>query len=254
LTHTSGMAEATREQYQTAHSLADVIPFYAAKPVEFEPGTKWQYCQSGMNSLGRIVEVVSGESFPTFLQKRLFKPLHMKDTTFYPSARQLRRLAMTYQRTSTGLEEDPLQLAGRPLADHGRYPAANGGLFSTAADYAQFCMMLLNQGTLDGKRYLTPQSIGLMTRLQTGELKTGFTEGNGWGLGCCVVRQPQGITAMMSAGTFGHGGALGTQAWVDPVKQVIYVLMYQRSNFPLNADASEVRQAFQTAAAKALGF
>lgn len=254
LTHTSGMAEATREQYRTAHSLAEVIPFYAGKPVEFEPGTKWQYCQSGLNSLGRIVEVVSGESFPTFLQKRLFKPLHMKDTTFYPSARQLRRLAMTYQHTANGLEEDPLQLGGRPLADRGRYPAANGGLFSTAADYARFCRMILNQGTLDGKRYLTPQSVRLMTCLQTGEFKTGFTEGNGWGLGWCVVRQPQGITAMLSAGTFGHGGALGTQAWIDPVRQVIYILMYQRSNFPINSDAFEVRQAFQTAAAKALGF
>ena len=92
-----------------------------------------------------------------------------------------------------------------------------------------------------------------MTSIQTGDLKTGFTDGNGWGLGWCVVRQPQGITAMLSAGTCGHGGAYGTQAWIDPVKQVIYVLMVQRSNFP-NSDASEVRRAFQSAAAGALGF
>jgi CubicO group peptidase (beta-lactamase class C family) len=72
-------------------------------------------------------------------------------------------------------------------------------------------------------------------------------------LGWCVVQQPQGITAMLSAGTCGHGGAYGTQAWIDPVKQVIYVLMVQRSNFA-NADDSEVRRAFQAAAARTLGF
>jgi len=90
-----------------------------------------------------------------------------------------------------------------------------------------------------------------MTSIQTGDLKTGFTDGNGWGLGWCVVRQPQGITAMLSAGTCGHGGAFGTQAWIDPVKQAIYILMVQRSNY-FNADASEIRGAFQAAAASAL--
>ena len=248
LTHTSGMPEATGEQYKTAHSLADVIPFYAGKPLQFAPGSKWQYCQSGINSLGRIVEIVSGQSFPAFLQKRLFDPLGMKDTTFYLSSEQLPRLAKTYRRTNETLEEVPIGFLNvHPPTDHNRYPAPNGGLFSTASDYATFCRMILNQGTLDGKRYLKPESVKLMTSIQTGDLKTGFTDGNGWGLGWCVVRQPQGITAMLSAGTFGHGGAYGTQAWIDPVKQVIYVLMVQRSNFP-NSDASEVRGAFQAAA------
>ena len=85
-----------------------MIPFYAGKPLQFEPGTKWQYCQSGINSLGRIVEIVSGQSFPAFLQQRLFDPLGMKDTTFYLSAEQFARLAKTYRRTETTLEEDPL--------------------------------------------------------------------------------------------------------------------------------------------------
>ena len=254
LTHTSGMPEVTGEQYKTAHSLADVIPFYVGKPLQFEPGSKWQYCQSGINSLGRIVEIVSGQSFPAFLQKRLFDPLGMKDTTFYLSSEQLPRLAKTYRRANETLEEVPIGfLNGHQPTDHDRYPAPNGGLFSTAPDYAKFCRMILNQGTLDGRRYLKPESVKLMTSIQTGDLKTGFTDGNGWGLGWCVVRQPQGITAMLSAGSFGHGGAYGTQAWIDPVKQVIYVLMVQRSNFP-NSDASEVRRAFQTAAAHALGF
>jgi CubicO group peptidase (beta-lactamase class C family) len=244
LTHTSGMPEATTGQRKTAHSLADMIPFYGGKPLEFEPGTKWQYCQSGIISLGRIVEIVSGQSFPAFLQKRLFDPLSMKDTTFYLSSEQYSRLAKTYRRTKATLEEVPFDLNGHLPTDHDGYPAPNGGLFPSAPDYATFCRMILNQGALDGKQYLRPESVKLMTTLQTGDLKTGFTPGNGWGLGWCVVRQPQGITAMLSPGTFGHGGAYGTQAWIDPVRQVVYVLMYQRSNFPTNADDTEVRRAF----------
>ena len=79
--------------------------------------------------------------------------------------------------------------------------------------------MILHGGELDGKRYVKPESVKLMTSLQTGDLKTGFTPGNGWGLGWCVVREPQGVTAMLSPGTFGHGGAYGTQAWIDPGKR-----------------------------------
>ena len=242
LTHTSGMAEATPQESKAARKLADLIPCYAEKPLKFEPGSKWQYCQSGINSLGRIVEVVSGQSFPEFLQKRLFDPLGMKETTFYPTQDQVARLARSYKATDGKLEEATIFLLnGQDPKSRDRCPAANGGLFSTASDYGRFCRMILNQGSLDGKRYLKPESAKSMTTIQTGDLKTGFTEGNGWGLGWCVVRKPQGVTAMLSPGTFGHGGAYGTQAWIDPVKQVIYVLMVQRSNFP-NSDASEVRR------------
>jgi len=108
--------------------------------------------------------------------------------------------------------------------------------------------MILNHGTLQGKRYLKPESVALMTSVQTGDLVTGFTPGNGWGLGWGVVCKPQGMTEALSAGTFGHGGMFGTQAWIDPKKKRIYILMVQRTNF-VNADATEVRQAFQKAAA-----
>ena len=254
LTHTSGMGEATPQESRAARTLADLIPRYAERPLQFEPGTKWQYCQSGINSLGRIVEVVSGQSFPEFLQRRLFDPLAMKDTTFYPTREQMARLAKSYQAADGKLAETTIFiLDGHDPAARDRYPAANGGLFSTARDYGRFCRMLLNQGTLGGRRYLKPESVKLMSTIQTGDLKTGFTEGNGWGLGCCVVRKPQGATAVLSPGTFGHGGAYGTQAWIDPARQAIYVLMVQRSNFP-NADASDVRRAFQeTAAATVTG-
>ena len=110
--------------------------------------------------------------------------------------------------------------------------------------------MVLRGGELDGKRYLKPESVKQMTTIETGELKTGFTPDNGWGLGWCVVRESQGITAMLSPGTFGHGGAYGTQAWIDPVKKRIYLLMVQRANFA-NSDASEVRMGFQQAASAA---
>lgn len=250
LTHTAGMGEATGEQSKKAETLADLIPAYAAQPVKFEPGTKWEYSQSGISTLGRIVEVVSGKPFQDFVQERLFGPLGMKDTTFYLSDDQIKRLAKSYKRTGDALEEAPIFiLDGHSPNSRQRYPAANGGLFSTAPDYARFCQMILNHGTLDGRQYLKPETVKQMTSLQTPEsIKTGFTEGNGWGFGWCVVRNPQGVSEKLSPGSFGHGGAYGTQAWIDPAKGVAFILMTQRANFP-NADASDVRKAFQEAAA-----
>jgi len=250
LTHTSGMGEASPAQSLAAKTLADLVPAYL-QPLKFEPGTKWQYCQSGINSLGRIIEVVSGKSLPDFFQERLLTPLGMKDTSFYPNSAQLARLAKSYKLVNGKPEEAALNLIA-DLARPERFPAANGGLFSTARDYARFCQMLLNRGVLDGRRYLSPEAVAQMSAIQTGDIHTGFTEGNGWGLGCCVVRQPQDVSAMLSPGTFGHGGAYGTQAWIDPVKRRIYILMVQRTNFPGGSDASEVRRAFQAAAVGAL--
>jgi CubicO group peptidase (beta-lactamase class C family) len=253
LMHTSGMAEISSEQAQACKTLKDVIPLYAAKPVNFKPGTKWVYCQSSINTAARVVEVVSGKSFPEFLEERLFGPLGMKDTTFYLSDEQHGRLATSYRRTNDGeLEKaENFILLGKNPTSRDRFPAANGGLFSTAADYAKFCRMILNRGELDGRRYLKAESVAKMTTVQTGDLKTGFTEGNGWGLAWCVIRKPQGPTEVLSPGSFGHGGAYGTQAWIDPVKERIYLLMVQRANYP-NSDASDLRREFQKAAAAAL--
>jgi CubicO group peptidase (beta-lactamase class C family) len=253
LTHTSGMvSEAPNDQRVKARTLADLMPIYAHSPMRFEPGTKWEYCQSGINSLGRVVEVVSGKSLPDFCQERIFGPLGMKDTTWYPTEEQAARLATGYRRADGKLVEAPFKFVGdRPVTSHDHYPAANGGLFSTAADYGRFYRMLLNDGSLDGKEYLRPQTVAQMRSIQTGNLKTGFTPGDAWGLGVCLVREPQGVTAMLSPGTFGHGGAWGTQAWIDPAKGVAYVLMVQRADFK-NSDASPVRLAFQQAAAGAI--
>src|SRR5260221_9607143 len=91
LTHTSGMGEATDEEAKAARSLSDLVPAFASKPLAFEPGSQWKYCQSGILTLGRIVEIVSGEPFEVFLRKRIFDPLGMKDTTFYLSQAQMPR-------------------------------------------------------------------------------------------------------------------------------------------------------------------
>lgn len=256
LTHTSGLGEATQAESNAAKTLADLVPAYAAKPMQFEPGSKWSYCQSGINSLGRIIEVASGQSLPDFFQKRLFEPLGMSDTTFYPTRNQLGRLAKSYRRAGEQLEAAPTpMLRASDPTTHDRYPAANGGLFSTAPDYAKFCRMILNGGSLDGKQYLKPESVKLMTTIQTGDIVTGFTPGNGWGLGWCVVREPQNVTAALSPGTHGHGGAYGTQAWIDPRRGLVYVLMIQRSNFGNQggSDGSDVRKVFQDTAAAAFG-
>ncbi len=232
LTHTSGMDNADAESHD-ARNLAELVPAYVKKATHFEPGSKWEYCQSAINTLGRIIEVVSGERYDQFVQDRVLGPLGMKDTTFYPTREQLPRIAKSYKYMGGTLEESPISfLQGKDPTSHDRAPRPNGGLFSTAADYGRFCQMLLNGGAFEGKTYLKPETFKLMTTIQTGDIHTGFTEGNGWGLGVCVVRQPQGITAMLSPGTFGHGGAYGTQAWIDPVKGVAYVLMVQRTTSP----------------------
>jgi CubicO group peptidase (beta-lactamase class C family) len=246
LTHSSGLAESTNDEKKVAKSLADLVPGFSSRPLQFAPGTRWAYCQSGINTLGRIVEVVSGKSFPTFVQERLFTPLGMVDTTFYPDPTQVARLATTYKREGDALIPAKLPWDFDPT-NIGHYPAPNGGLFSTASDYGRFCRMLLNDGALDGRTYLSKAAVTQLRTVASGDLKTGFTDGNGWGLGVCVVRQPQGVSAALSAGSYGHGGAFGTQAWIDPVKGVAYVLMVSRANFP-NSDASDVRKAFQEAA------
>jgi CubicO group peptidase (beta-lactamase class C family) len=258
-THTSGLGEAGPAGQQ-AKTLADLVPLWLAAPMQYEPGTQWQYTQSGINALSRIVEVVSGMTFDAFVQTRLFDPLGMVSTTFYPTADQRARLATAYAKNKeTGVLE-PVP----PRADYGprdRPPQGNGGLYSTAPDYARFCRMLLNGGTLDGRRYLSADAMRLLTTPQSGDRPTGFfqteTYGNrgvnyGWGITTSILRTPHdGVAAMLSPGTYGHGGAWGTQAWIDPVKGLAYILMVQRSGFP-NSDASGVRQAFQEAAAQAL--
>ena len=240
LTHTSGMGESTTEEWAAARTLADMAPIYAKKSLGFTPGSQWRYCQSGINMLGRVVEIVSGMAIDQFFAARIFKPLGMKDTTFYLNEKQMGRWVRPARRDGEKLVEAPIGfLLGKAPTARDRIPAPNGGLFSTGPDYARFARMMLRGGELDGKRFLSAESFALMTSVQTGSLKAGFIPGYGWGLGVGVSK----------AGMFGHGGAYGTQAWIEPQSGVALVLMVQRVNFR-NSDDSPVWRAFQTAVLK----
>ena len=121
-----------------------------------------------------------------------------------------------------------------------------GGLYSTAGDVTLFYQMMLNGGVTNGKRILKKETVALMTHTQTGNIKTGFVDGMSWGLGFQVVKEPRGVTEMLSAGTYGHGGAYATQSWGDPKRGLVQVMMIQRAGFR-NGDNSPVRKGFQEA-------
>jgi CubicO group peptidase (beta-lactamase class C family) len=260
LTHTSALGDISDADALQAHTLAELIPLYLAKPMQFEPGTKWKFCQSGMNTAARVVEIVSGIAYDSFVQQRILDPLGMTNTTFRRTGEFAARLVTAYSKNPTNSQLEAVP----PRPDVGgadRPPFGNMGLYSTGPDYARFCQMLLGGGVLDGKRFLSAESIKLMTTLQTGDLPAGFFQSPGtgshgtnygWGLGTCILRTPhEGAAAMLSPGTFGHGGGWGTQAWIDPVRGAAYILMVQRSNFG-NSDNTALRRTFQQAAVEAM--
>ena len=250
LSHTSGLQDLTNEENAATTTLAELTALVSKKPLKFEPGSKWVYCQTGINTAARVIEVVSGKSYEDYLRENLFVPLGMNDTAFNLTEAQVKRLATSYATTKDGFQPQPVKIFyGKGPTSTDRFPSAAGGLFSTAADYGLFARMILNGGELDGKRYLSPESIAEMTRSHTGDLAAGFVPGSNYGLGWIRVAEPIGVTAPLSAGTFGHGGAYGTQAWIDPVKGRFMVMMVQRTNFN-NGDASGTRRQFQEAAAK----
>ena len=240
LTHTAGLAGSSG--LNGDRTLAQEVDALAAKPLQSAPGSRWQY-SSGLTVAGRIVEVVSGVPFEQYLQEQICRPLGMNDTAFVLTAEQSGRLAVTYRPGAEGR----LQPVEIPDPTQVRMPNPSGGLYSTVDDMAKFFQAVLRErqgagGNVVGSAELVRQ----MLTPQTGDLVTGFTPGNAWGLGWCVVRQPQGVTRLLSPGTFGHGGAWGTQAWVDPVRGLVLLLMIQRTEFG-NSDASEVRDAFNEA-------
>lgn len=243
ITHTSGL----HGEQKVEGSLAEHMDVLVERGLAFEPGTKWQY-SPGLNVCGRIIEVVSGKLYHVFLQERVFDPLGMTETTFFPTKKQQARLAVLYQ---PGEKEGTLAVGESWLTDFSKDRVANpsGGLISTAENMGRFYQMILAGGVWNGERLVSEESVKQMTTIQTGELATGFTPGNGWGLGWCVVREPQGITESLHEGTYGHGGAFGTQGWVDPVTKTIYVLMIQRTKFG-NSDGSELRKRFHDAVAE----
>lgn len=252
LTHTSGLADLPMPHEGTP--LSEMVAGSSRLPLKYEPGTEWRYTNANSNALGRIIEVVSKMPYEQFLQERLLTPLGMKDTTFYPTEEQAKRVATSYTISkSTGkLEATQSVFINGPLTSRKRTVMPAGGLYSTVDDIRRFSQMLLNGGELDGRRYLKPETVAEMTKTQTGDLKTGFTEGLSFGLHLGVIKTPTGVTGMLSPGTFGHGGAYGTAMWIDPQRKLIVLLMIQRAGLVPNGDGCELRKDYQTAVVKAL--
>ncbi len=251
LTHTSGIGDVPAPRFNC--TLAELAMAYSQQPLRFPPGSKWQYSNPGINTLGRIVEVVSGKTYGEFMQERIFTPLGMKDTTFHPTVAQVKRIAKAYKPGAggKGLEETTVYFIQGNISDKTRTAFPAGGLFSTAEDVLKFYQMLLNGGEWNGKRLLTAAALKQATSTQTGDIKTGFVDGMSFGFGFAVVKEPQGVTGMLSQGTYGHGGAYATQSWADPEKNLIVILMLQRAGLP-NGDASDMRKVFQEAAVGAV--
>jgi CubicO group peptidase (beta-lactamase class C family) len=238
LSHTSGIPFSSAIETPTLDGLPlrEAVRSYALTPLLFEPGSKYQYSNGGINTAGRIIEVVSGMPYETFLDKRLFEPLGMKDTTFWPSEEQVARLARSYRPNTdkTDLVETPIGQLKYPLSDRKRQPMPAGGLFSTAEDVGRFCQMILNGGTFQGKRYLSEAAVREMTSKQTGDaLKENY--GLGWSTGA----------------TFGHGGAHATNMTIDPKRGLITVFMVQHAGFP--GDGGQSLGAFRKAAEELYG-
>jgi len=251
LTHTSGLGE---YRVTDPHwTLAAMIKVLAREPLRFQPGTRWSYSTAGMDTLGRVVEVVSGMPYDKFIQTRLFDPLGMKDTTFWISPAQKKRFVQPIISKSGKLQPTPIDyMYGGAVTDYQRPPLGGAGLFSTAEDVTKFYQMMLNHGTFNRHQILKPETIAEMTRKQTGDLKA--RAGMPWGLGFCVVEDPAQMASnkTLSPGTFGHGGAFGTQSWADPTRGIIYVLMISRDKLQPTPDDSAMRRAYQQAVAGAL--
>jgi CubicO group peptidase (beta-lactamase class C family) len=244
MTHTSGLESGgagTREGARIAprnstDNLAGYIPKLGVVPLDFQPGTEWRYSAlAGIDTLGRVVEVVSGMTFDQFLKQRIFDPLGMKDTAFYPTEDRMSRVVTLYSAGPAGLQrtETPSWLATRTLF------SGAGGLWSTGEDYMQFAQMLVNGGELNGKRLLSPRTVDLMASNHVGDLFTHAALGRpGMGFGLTVEVVTDGIQAnrRTSNGSFGWDGAFGTHFWVDRKEQLVGLLMIQEPVGALSRD------------------
>lgn len=215
--------------------LAETVDLYASLPLQFEPGTEWNYSVAS-NVLGRLVEVVSGQPLDTFLTSRVFGPLGMPDTGFEVTDEQAERLAELYGETDDGgLEPIPgLPLRGRP-----RLLSGSGGLVSTAYDVHRFAELLRRRGELDGVRLLRPSTVDLMTRNHLpggadlralGSRPAHDQPGNdgvGFGLGVSVVTDPDRTRSPSGLGTYGWSGVATTTFWVDPGRGLTVQFMTQ---------------------------
>ena len=242
LRHTSGLTyqwnETLGQRYLDANvasgllqydgTIGDSVKRLASVPLLFNPGDRFEYSLS-VDVLGRLVEVVSGMPFDEFLRTRIFAPLDMKDTCFYVSAEQLPRLATAYTYyDGKGLGRFPdapivegtmVYSADYPYNGPRKLFSGGAGLCSTARDYARFCQMILNGGSLNNVRILGRKTVELMTHDQLG--KIGPEMGFGLGFGVSGVKAP--LDDLGSPGEFGWGGFYYTKFNIDPREDMIVI-------------------------------
>jgi len=240
LTHTAGIQDypgppAIPDYAQTMSvPLDEVVRQLAKQPLLFQPGTQWSYSSPGIEILGRIIEVCSGEKYVDFITEHILQPLGMKDSFFFPPADKISRIAMVYAQKDGKLLRSPASILGGDPAKHRQgavFPAPGWGLYSTAEDLLHLYRMMLNDGVYEGRRYLSPFSVHLMTEPQTtGIQPVGWMRGSDYGLAWEIVTDPLGELAGHTIGTYGHGGAFGTQGWIDPNNDLISILLIQRSD------------------------
>ena len=257
LTHTAGFTYGffgrtpVDKMYMDQHvlqskSLQDMIDKLANIPLLYQPGTRWVYSVS-MDVQGYIIEKLSGQSLPDFLQQHILGPLGMKDSGFFVPQEKRNRFATLYTEGPKG----ELVTSGAPPSDYATQPSmasGGGGMVSTAQDYLRFAQMLLNGGELDGARILAPATVQLMTTnhiapsLMTGESMFGPRPGLGWGYDCAVYPDPQQADEVVGKGTFFWLGAADTWFWVDPTNDLIFVGMTQRMLGPGSPPVHELSQ------------
>jgi CubicO group peptidase (beta-lactamase class C family) len=251
LTHTSGLANGfegpagdyvRRANLPSGGSLDQRVKRAAALPLNFQPGTQWEYSPStGFDTLGRIVEILSGMTLEQFFKTRIFDPLGMHDTFFTVPAARAADVTVAYTKSESGLARPPSSPAAR-VESTGPYFSGAGGLTGSAADYLAFSQMLLNGGQLNGVRLLGRKTVELMTSDATGPLDLRnyagdqVLKGYGFGLGVRVRRSTGDNGWMGSVGDYGWAGALGTYFWIDPKEQLVGIVMIQTRNTRLRME------------------
>jgi CubicO group peptidase (beta-lactamase class C family) len=231
LTHTSGLVsggvsatEAAKIERKTTDTLATYLPKLTSVPLAFQPGSRWAYSPgAGFDTLGRIVEVASGQPLDQFLRQRVFGPLVMKDTSFYGPTDRLARVPTMYERSTDGMKA----VANPDQRRSAAYFSGGGGLRGTAEDYVQFAQMLLNGGQLNGTRLLGPRTVDLMRSVHVPDTLAGRPAGRAFGLSVQIVGNPVAAGHSVSAGSYGWDGAFGTHFWIDPKEQLVGILLVQ---------------------------
>ena len=240
-----GVADQTRSGY----TVQDMVETLAELPLEFSPGTRWNYSVA-TDVIGHLIEVISGQRLDAYLRERILDPLGMRDTGFVLEDEQVARFAANYERQGDGslkMIDNPEQSSYRKRS----FFSGGGGLLSTAPDYFRFTSMMQNMGELEGLRLLGRKTVELMTmnHLPGGQDLTDlaqagmFTEtayaGVGFGLGFSVAQSPARAQILGSAGEFAWGGAASTAFWIDPAEDLIVIFMTQlmpSSSYPLRRE------------------